>query len=101
MLGDFQATKKQKTPKEGNLKINLEAILGDQPVDTEIEKQLSMLVNMNDGFTYVFDAQYDAAISSFRKVQTFRPANLIATNNIATCQIFCNQAGKAIDLLLE
>jgi hypothetical protein len=34
-------------------------------------------------------------------VNKLKPANLVAANNIATCQVFLNNTGKAIETLRE
>jgi trafficking protein particle complex subunit 12 len=56
---------------------------------------------LNSAFTCIFDEQYSQAIEQFKKVLKIKPASLVATNNIAVCQIFMNQTTKAIDLLQD
>ena len=54
---------------------------------------------MNQGCLKIFEEKYEDAILIFREVQTFRPANIVAANNLATCKIFLNKVGEAIKLL--
>ena len=35
----------------------------------------------------------------FRQIQTYRPANLVAANNLATCKIFLNKVNESIKIL--
>lgn len=56
---------------------------------------------MNDGFLAIFDAKYEAAVKAFQQVNKLKPANLVAANNIATCQVFLNNTGKAIETLRD
>lgn len=42
---------------------------------------------MNRGFVHIFDGNYKDAIDNFRKILSIKPANVIAANNIATCQM--------------
>jgi hypothetical protein len=39
------------------------------------------------GFVFVFDGNYKEAIDSFRKILSIKPANIVAANNSATCQM--------------
>jgi len=60
-----------------------------------------MIQNLNRAFVNIFDGNYTDAISFFRKVMTYVPSNIVAANNIATCQIFTNQVTKSIEVLQE
>ena len=62
---------------------------------------LKVLTIFNAAFVDVFDGEFQNACVKFREVQKLKPANIVAANNIATCQVFCNQAGRAIDILLD
>lgn len=54
---------------------------------------------MNQGFVCVYDGQYKEACEQFSKVLAYKPDNLVAENNMATCMVFQNKAGQAIDML--
>ena len=56
---------------------------------------------MNEAFGCVFDGHFKGAIEFFRQVNGLTPANPVAVNNIATCHVFNNDAGKALDTLIE
>jgi tetratricopeptide (TPR) repeat protein len=57
----------------------------------------------------VYDGNYKEAIDYFRKILNYKPSNIVAANNIATCHMyiiillilysFCNDVIKAIELL--
>ena len=49
----------------------------------------------------IFDGKFQEAIGKLREVQKLKPANIVAANNIATCQVFCNQTGRAIEILTD
>jgi len=49
----------------------------------------------------IYDANYESAVKSFQLVNKIKPANLVAANNIATCQVFLNNTGKAIETLKD
>ena len=53
---------------------------------TNVELAVTHLINQ--GMLKVFDGQFDQAINTFREVQTLKPANIVAANNLATCKIF-------------
>ena len=54
---------------------------------------------MNQAYLCIFDANYDSAIQFFRQVNTIKPANIVAANNLATCKIFLNKVGESIKTL--
>ena len=54
---------------------------------TEPQKMLHVLDYFNSAFLAVFDGNFPEAIERFRQVQNFKPANIVAANNIATCQM--------------
>jgi len=54
---------------------------------------------LNQAFLKVFEGEYEGAVLLFREVQTFRPANIVAANNLATCKIFLNKVGESIKTL--
>lgn len=54
---------------------------------------------LNQGILKIFEEKYEDAILRFREVQTSRPANIVAANNLATCKIFLNKVGEAIQIL--
>lgn len=62
-------------------------------------QDLIVLNYINQGFVCVFDANYEEAIKFFRQVQTIKPANIVAANNLATCKIFLNKVGESIKTL--
>ena len=67
-----------------------ESILGaleKQQSLTEPQKMLHVLDYFNSAFLAVFDGNFPEAIERFRQVQNFKPANIVAANNIATCQM--------------
>ena len=69
-------------------------------IPADKETQSLIVTNLiNQGFVCVFDANYDEAIKYFRQVQTIRPANIVAANNLATCKIFMNKVGESIKTL--
>lgn len=51
------------------------------------DADLEVTCLLNKGFMSVYDGDYKGAIESFRKVLTIKPANMIAVNNSATCQM--------------
>ena len=55
----------------------------------------------NTAFMEIFDGKFQEACAKLREVQKYKPANIVAANNIATCQVFCNQAGRAINILMD
>jgi len=71
--------------------------------DTDDEKStmIRVLSCFNAAFMEIFEGKFQEACAKFRDVQKYKPANIVAANNIATCQIFCNQAGRAIDILMD
>ena len=65
-----------------------ESILGaieKQQSLSEPQKMLHVLDYFNSAFLAVFDGNFTEAIESFRQVQNYKPANIVAANNIATC----------------
>jgi len=58
---------------------------------------------LNQGTLKVFDGMFDQAIPFFREVMTHKPANIVASNNLATCKIFMTnnqyRVGESIKLL--
>ena len=46
---------------------------------------INVLNCFNNGFLAVFDGNFVDAIEKFRLVHNFKPANIVAANNIATC----------------
>ena len=95
----------------GQEKAEVEATdLLDNLLDTPQEKRKSVATSknsqdlmiwdlMNQGCLKVFEEKYEDAILTFRDIQTYRPANIVAANNLATCKIFLNKVGEAIKLL--
>ena len=57
----------------------------------EFDKELTVQMLLNKAFVNIFDGNYKDAIENFRKILGYRPMNLVALNNAATCQIFCNE----------
>eukprot|EP00356_Strombidium_inclinatum_P011090 CAMPEP_0170497734 /NCGR_PEP_ID=MMETSP0208-20121228/25617_1 /TAXON_ID=197538 /ORGANISM="Strombidium inclinatum, Strain S3" /LENGTH=340 /DNA_ID=CAMNT_0010774647 /DNA_START=249 /DNA_END=1268 /DNA_ORIENTATION=+ len=70
----------------------------DQQNLSEESEELMVMNLINKGLVHVFDGKFELAIEVFRQIQTFRPANIIAANNLATCKIFLNKTGEAISL---
>ena len=60
---------------------------------------LQLISLLNQGFLRIFEGKYEDAIQYFRQVQTIKPANIVAANNLATCKIFLNKVGESIQLL--
>lgn len=63
------------------------------------DNDLQLISLLNQGFLKIFEGKYEDAIQSFRQVQTIKPANIVAANNLATCKIFLNKVGESITLL--
>lgn len=71
----------------------VDAILGSSDEKTREGEKVNMLRVLscfNAAFMDVFEGQFQDACAKFREVQKYKPANVVAANNIATCQIFCN-----------
>eukprot|EP00347_Sterkiella_histriomuscorum_P001642 403371239 len=71
----------------------------DNLLDNDHDPDLAVLCHMNKGFVNIYDGNYKDAIEQFRKILSYRPMNLVALNNSATCQIFCNETAKSIETL--
>lgn len=65
------------------------------------QDDLKVLIHLNDGFMAIYDNNYEAALKHFQQVDKIKSANLVAANNIATCQVFLNNTGKAIETLKD
>lgn len=65
----------------------------------DYDKELTVLMLLNKAFINIFDGNYKDSIENFRKILAYKPMNLVAINNAATCQIFCNETQKAIETL--
>ena len=50
----------------------------------------------NQGFTQVYDGDFKRAVTTFRQIQTYKPMNYVAANNLATCKVFLNHVAEAI-----
>ncbi len=44
--------------------------------------------NLIRGFVFIYDGNFKDAIETFRKILEIKPANIIASNNCATCQMY-------------
>ena len=75
-----------KAAKSDDITDILGAIEKSQSLD-EQTKMLHVLSYFNNGFLAIFDGNFQDAIAKFREVQNYKPANIIAANNIATCQM--------------
>ena len=58
--------------------------------DDQEPEDLAILNLTNKSFVYVFEGKYEQAIEQLRNLQTYRPANIVAANNLTTCKIFLN-----------
>ena len=52
------------------------------------DQDLEVLNLMNKGYMFIYDGNYKEAIETFRRVLTIKPANILASNNCATCQMY-------------
>ena len=78
----------------------IDDLLGDTSSAPNSSLEDIIITNhINQGILKIFEANYEEAIEHFRKVQTMRPANIVAANNLATCKIFCNKVGESIQIL--
>ena len=78
---------------------HLDNLLGSNETKSADNNELAIVNLLNQGFLKIFEAQYEEAIKYFRQVQTFRPGNIVAANNLATCKIFLNKVGESIKTL--
>lgn len=62
----------------------------DQSGHDEKAIVIRVLMCLNGAFLDIFDGKFQEACAKFREVQKYKPANIVAANNIATCQVFCN-----------
>jgi len=76
---------------------------GSAPVKTNVkyEKNLKVLLHLNDAYCCVFDNKFKDAVEAFRNVLLEVPGNPVAANNIATCHVFNNMADKALETLSD
>ena len=82
----------------------LDQIMDTMPEQNAIDQTASairVLMCFNTAFMEIFDGKFQEACDKLREVQKYKPANIVAANNIATCQVFCNQAGRAINILMD
>ena len=54
---------------------------------------------MNQAFICIYDGNNEEAINIFRQIQTYKPANIVAANNLATCKIFLNKVNESIKII--
>ena len=54
---------------------------------------------LNQGFLRVFNGEYEKGFNYFRQIQTIKPGNIVAANNMSTCKIFLNKTNDSIKLL--
>ena len=71
----------------------------DSLLNDSADSDLQLISLINQGFLKIFEGKYEDAIQLFRQVQTIKPANIVAANNLATCKIFLNKVGESITLL--
>ena len=82
----------------------LDGVLGTMPEQDGVDEKATMirvLMCFNAAFTDIYDGKFQEACAKLRDVQKYKPANLVAANNIATCQVFCNKTDRAIDILMD
>ena len=82
----------------------MDGVLGNLPEESGVDEKatsIRVLMCFNAAFMDIFDGKFEEACAKLRDVQKYKPANIVAANNIATCQVFCNQTGRAIDILMD
>jgi len=82
----------------------LDGVLGEMSEQSGVDEKATMikvLMCFNSAFMDIFDGNFQEACAKLQEVQKHKPCNIVAANNIATCQVFCNQTGRAIDILMD
>ena len=93
-----------KAPTSGGARPSSTALLDNLLETTNEDKvknndDLTITNLLNQGFLKIFEANYEEAIKCFRQIQTHRPANIVAANNLATCKIFLNKVAESVKTL--
>ena len=92
--------REDKAPKTGSTALldNLLETTGENKA-LRIGDDLTITNLLNQGFLKIFENQFEEAIKCFRQIQTHRPANIVAANNLATCKIFLNKVAESVKTL--
>jgi tetratricopeptide (TPR) repeat protein len=81
-IENFNIIHKLMKPKT-NLDNPLESLTGNTSEDVDLE----VLCLMNRGYVFIYDGNFREAIDTFRKILSFKPANIVVANNCSTCQM--------------